>query len=291
MTPSSIETEIASALPKWYVGDKLGVGARSTIYQIRERTTDEVRAIKYIPNRTAEDARVIAHLENEYRVLKKLHELEAPTRNLIVKPLKLRKLRRFMRMKAAYLMMEFIPGQSLYEEENYALEEILKIFIQVCLGLQHIHRCGYVHADLKPHNIMVDGKLNVKLIDFGFAAPIGSELTGNKGTFGYLAPEQAAGRLSERTDVFNLGAALYRVLTGHNVPSIMPGDHEANGFVPDERVNLPPLYHFNEEVPPELSEMVLRCCSHQEHERPTASALGQYLKGLSLRLEYGHVER
>jgi serine/threonine-protein kinase len=291
MTPSSIETEIANALPDWYVGQKLGVGARSSIYRLQNRSTNEVRAIKYIPNRAPEDVRVIAHLKNEYEVLSELHSVKRKARKLIVKPLEFRKVRRFMRMKGAYLLMEFIPGRSLYEEEHYRLDEVLRIFVQVCMALEHIHRCGYVHADLKPHNIMVDPALRVKLIDFGFAAPIGQELRGNKGTFGYLAPEQAAGRLSERTDVFNVGAAMYRVLSGHNVPSIVPGDHEANGFVPDERVNLPPVYHFNDEVPPELSQMILRCCSHQEHKRPTASELGQYLRGLNLRMEYGTVEK
>jgi serine/threonine-protein kinase len=147
-----------------------------------------------------------------------------------------------------------------------------------------------VHADLKPHNIMVDDELSIKLIDFGFAAPIGQSLKGSKGTFGYLAPEQAAGRLGERTDVFNLGAALYEVLTGENVPSIMPGSHEAGGFVPDQQVKLTPLYRLNPNVPKELSDVVLRCCSLEEHKRPTAREVKQYLHGLQLRMSYGMIE-
>lgn len=290
MVASSVDTQLANLLPDYYVGSRLGAGARSTIYEIRRRDTGEVRAVKFVPNRSAEDVRVISHLENEYNVLTRLHATSSNATDRIVEPIEFRKVRRLMRLRAAYLMEEFVPGRSLYEFEDYSLEDVLTIFAQVCFALVHIHHCGFVHADLKPHNIMVDDKLHVKLIDFGFAAPIGQELRGNKGTFGYLAPEQAAGRLSERTDVFNLGAAMYRVLTGNNVPAIMPGNHEARGFVPDE-VKLPPLYHFNEAVPPELSEMVLRCCSHEEHKRPTANQLRQYLRGLHMRMEYGAVEQ
>ena len=100
----------------------------------------------------------------------------------------------------------------------------------------------------------------MKIIDFGFAAPIGTQLAGAKGTFGYLAPEQAGGRLTEKTDVFNLGAALYWTLTGQNLPSISPGQHEAVGYIPSDRVIITPPNQLNPKVPAELSDMVLRCC-------------------------------
>lgn len=185
--------------------------------------------------------------------------------------------------------MERAVGRSLFDHRDYDLKSVLTIFRQVCLALEHVHRVGYVHADLKPQQILVDQDLKVTLIDFGFAAPVGMELSSYKGTFGYLAPEQAGGRLTEQTDVFNLGAALYWVLTGQNVPSIMPGEHEAMGFVPTERVNMTPPSRLNPKVPGELSEMVLRCCLPNEHERPTVKQLKQYLHGLQLRLEYGAV--
>jgi serine/threonine-protein kinase len=131
--------------------------------------------------------------------------------------------------------------------------------------------------------------LDVKLIDFGFAAPIGHKLTSFKGTFGYIAPEQAAGRLSVKTDVFNLGAAMYWVLTGQNIPSIMPGEHERTGFVPDAQVRIPPPSRLNPDVPDELAEMVLKCLAFKEGERPGVTEFKRYLHGLQLRMEHGAV--
>jgi len=283
--------QLADVLADYEIGELLGVGARSHIYAVRRRGDSAKLAVKFIQVNGTNDLRVIGHLENEFAVLQKLHSTSDQATTKIVRPVEFRKVRRFLRVKAAYLLMERAEGRSLDEHSDYDLGQVLRIFRQVCFALEHIHRCGYVHADLKPQNIMVDDDCGVKLIDFGFAAPIGLELTGNKGTFGYLAPEQAAGRLGERTDVFNLGAALYRVLTGVNVPSIMPGDHEVAGFVPANGVKLTPLFQINPDVPRELSDMVLRCCSSEGHKRPTATQLKQYLHGLQLRLEYGMVKQ
>ncbi len=185
--------------------------------------------------------------------------------------------------------MERLEGRPLSDERDYTLDQVLTIFRQVCLGIENTHKAGYVHADLKPQNILVGQHLDVKLIDFGFAARIGSELSSYKGTFGYLAPEQAGGRVTERTDVFNLGAALYWALTGQNLPSIMPGKHEEVGFVPDEGVPITPPTELNPEVPRELSDVILRCCEYEPARRPTATELKRYLHGLQLRMEYGAV--
>jgi serine/threonine-protein kinase len=275
-------------LPEFSVGQVLGRGARSIIFELTHRETNDVVAVKYVPVERGDDLRVIGHLENEWDVLCALHARRTAGEEHIVDPIRFRKVRRLFRVRGAYLMMERVFGRSLYHHTDYALPEVLEMFRHVCEALEHIHSCGYVHADLKPHNILVQEDLTVKLIDFGFAAPIGAELSTYKGTLGYLAPEQAGGRLTDRTDVFNLGAALYRVLTGHNVP-YLGGNENQEAFVPDEAVPLQPLFHLNPDVPPELSGTVLRCCSFHESERPSVQELGQYLHGLQLRIGYGMV--
>jgi len=281
--------QLQDVLKDYWVGKKLGTGARSEIYEIKRRTDGQVFAAKFVSVRTPDDLRVVGHLENEFRVLTALHAEKAEGAAAIVRPVEFRKVKSLLKVKAAYLVMERAAGRPLSEHADYDLNAILTIFRQVCLGLEHTHHVGYVHADLKPQNILVGPSLKVTLIDFGFAAPVGTELSSYKGTFGYIAPEQAAGRLSEKTDIFNLGAALYWVLTGQNLPSIMPGEHEAMGFVPGEGVSITPPSRINPKVPDELSEMVLRCCLPNEHERPTLRQLKQYLHGLQLRLEYGAV--
>jgi len=280
--------EIQKYLKDYWVGNRLGTGARSEIYEIKRRTDGRIMAAKFVQVRGPEDLRIIGHLENEYEVLSAIQEAQTTGVAIAVRVEEFQKIKRFFKVLAAYLIMERLTGTALAARRDYDLDSILTIFRQVCLGIEHTHQAGYVHADLKPENILVGEHLDVKLIDFGFAAPIGTQLAGAKGTFGYLAPEQAGGRLTEKTDVFNLGAVLYWVLTGQNLPSISPGQHEAAGFVPDQAIITAPS-RINPEVPQELSEMVLRCCKARPEERPTVRELKQYLHGLQLRLDMGTV--
>ncbi len=280
---------LQDGLEGYRIGGKLGTGPRSEIDEVRRTRDGELFAVKFIPARTPEDLRVIGHLENEFRVLTALQTGRTEGVHIAVRAIEFKKVKRFFKVRAAYLMMERLTGRPLSENRDYKLDDTLTIFRQVCLGLENAHRAGYVHADLKPQNILVGEYLDVKLIDFGFAAPIGAKLNSFKGTFGYLAPEQAGGRLTEKTDVFNLGAAIYWVLTGRNLPSIMPDKNGKGGFVPDQMINLTPPSQINPKVPVELSDMVLRCCRPNEHERPTVKELKQYLHGLQLRLDYGAV--
>ncbi|MGD2174352.1 MAG: serine/threonine-protein kinase [Candidatus Brocadiaceae bacterium] len=277
------------ALPGYRVGERLGTGARTEIYEVERESDGEVFAVKWAPIRRKEDLQVVGHLENEYRVLTAIQAVRTRGVQVAVRALDFRKVRKFFKVKAAYLVMERLEGTALSEKHDYDLDQTLTIFRQVCLGLANTHKAGYVHADLKPQNILVGEHLDVKLIDFGFAAPIGQKLDSYKGTFGYIAPEQAGGKVTEKTDVFNLGAVFYWVLTGQNIPSIMPGEHEERGFVPDRQVRIPPPSQLNESVPDELSEMVLKCLEYNEHKRPTVTQFKRYCHGLQLRLEYGAV--
>lgn len=283
------ELRLEELLEGYWVGKRLGTGARSEIYAVKRKRDGYAFAAKFVNVRTAEDQRVVGHLENEFRVLQALHNPKQQASEFIIFPVEFRKVKKMFKVRAAYLVMERAHGKSLFERRDYKLDDVLTIFRQACHALQHVHSVGYVHADLKPQQMLVDDLLMIKMIDFGFAAPIGAKLDVSKGTFGYLAPEQAGGRLTAKTDVFNLGAALYWVLTGQNLPSIMPGQHERTGFVPGERVSIPAPSRLNPEVPDELSAMVLRCCSPDEHERPTALESKRYLHGLALRLDYGAV--
>ena len=123
------------------------------------------------------------------------------------------------------------------------------------------------------------------MIDFGFTLPIGTQLRGYKGTWGYLAPEQAGGKLSLCTDVFNLGAVMYQVFTGHKLPSIVPNGSEQIGFVPSDELALTPPVRLRPDLPTDLSDLILRCCALHEHERPTVEEVRRFLEDMQLRIE------
>jgi len=126
-----------------------------------------------------------------------------------------------------YFVMEFIPGRAIdryCREEDVSLRERIRLLTQVCRAVQHAHERGIVHRDVKPGNILVSDDGIPKLTDFGiarwFEEDSGQTQTGMiVGTPSYSSPEQASGRRTEvgpPSDVFSLGAVLYRLLTGES---------------------------------------------------------------------------
>lgn len=129
-----------------------------------------------------------------------------------------------------FFFMEYVPDArpiaEYVRETSLGLDDTLRLFEQVCRGVQAGHAKGVIHRDLKPANILVDGDGNPKIIDFGIArvAPDAETdatpktTTGEVvGTVPYMAPEQFTGRREDvdvRTDVYALGVVLFETLTG-----------------------------------------------------------------------------
>jgi serine/threonine protein kinase len=121
-----------------------------------------------------------------------------------------------------YLVMQYVPGGSLQQrldrEGALRLEDILSIGAQAAAGLAAAHARGVVHRDVKPANILLDGR-RAKLSDFGLAQapdePGRSHHGAITGTPQYMAPEQARGEpVDQRADLFSLGGVLYALCTG-----------------------------------------------------------------------------
>lgn len=123
-----------------------------------------------------------------------------------------------------YFVMELIDGTPLdkiiRDRGRLPPLEAIQLIRQAACGLGAAHRAGIVHRDVKPSNLIVDGRGTVKLVDFGIArvAAAGQALTGAAalmGTPGYMAPEQAAGRpVDHRADIYALGLTLFELLAG-----------------------------------------------------------------------------
>jgi len=131
-----------------------------------------------------------------------------------------------------YFVMEYVRGQPITahcDEHKLGIAERLRLFIQVCEGVQHAHQKGVIHRDLKPSNVLVeqvDGAARPKIIDFGVAKAIGpldvdqTRMTRDGymvGTPVYMSPEQAdPGQrdIDTRSDIYSLGLLLYELLSG-----------------------------------------------------------------------------
>jgi serine/threonine-protein kinase len=142
---------------------------------------------------------------------------------VIRKVFELRLMRQRLRVRGAILFLEYVPGLTLSDKEFQAtMDEALRIFGEVAKGLQAMHLAGWVHADLKPNNILVTPDGLVKIIDLGQSARIHQAKAKIQGTIDYMAPEQVQRKqLDQRTDVFGLGAALHKLVTGRPIATEM----------------------------------------------------------------------
>jgi len=182
-----------------------------------------------------------------------------------------------------YIVMELIEGASLYDQRPTAIDEITRIFSQVCSALDHAHRNGILHRDLKPENVLVTPNGTAKLMDFGLARPIASRLTSEGaviGTVFYLAPEQALGKeLDGRADLYALGVMLYEFCTGQ-----LPFSGDDPFTVITQHLHSPvvPPRAKNEAIPPALDDLIVRLMSKNPQDRPaSAIAVREWLEGIS----------
>ena len=174
----------------------------------------------------------------------------------------------------AYYVMDFIDGESLAArmrctEQPLGEREAMRYFGQVLDALEAIHAAGLCHMDLKPDNLMVDKADNAVLIDFGASKKIAgdqmtSTVTGVSYTNGYAPPEQLESDMDNFgpwTDIYALGATLYKLLTNRKPP--MPSAIYSDP-TPDKNRSL----KFPESVSQQTRWLITRMMTVAWHERP-----------------------
>ncbi len=239
--------------------DTLGHGANSTIYAVKD-PQGQIYALKRVVKRDASDQRFLEQARNEHEVANKLQHPALRRSHRMIRH------RKIIRTKELLILMELVDGLTLEEAALRDLVVICQLCQKVTVGLGAMHEAGYVHADIKPNNILVTDDHQIKIIDFGQSCPIGTVKARIQGTPDYIAPEQVHRReIMPTTDVFNLGATLYWLLTDKHVPTVIA--RGPNDLVP-VNPDCPPPHEINPEVPPALSSLVMSCVKSQVEERP-----------------------
>jgi serine/threonine protein kinase len=172
-----------------------------------------------------------------------------------------------------YLVMEYVEGVAL---DVYAaamdLRESLLLFLRVCDGVSHAHRRLVIHRDLKPSNILVDASGQPKLLDFGLARLL--DQTGDATqtvermlTPHYASPEQLRGASqTTATDVYSLGAVLYKILTGRSPHESDTRASQMAGVIAGDRAIAAPS-RLNPKLPSDLDYIVRRALRTEPEER------------------------
>jgi serine/threonine protein kinase len=186
------------------------------------------------------------------------------------------------RKSRPYIVTEYLRGCTLAHLQQAMRplpeKDAVRIASLVCEALQYMHDQGVIHRDLKPQNIMICRDGTIRVMDFGIAKDtVSRRIThfGNRPTMGtpdYMAPEQVKGKRSDkRTDLYNLGALLYEMLT-----DAVPFQNENPWAALNARVTGDPIAprKINRDLSAQAEEIVLRALQRNPSERyPSAAAM------------------
>ena len=254
----------------------LGRGGMGAVYLARERSLDRLVAIKILPPETAADADSRERFRREARTAAKLtHPNIVP-------------LYAFGDVDGMlYFVMGYVRGESLADrmrlEGKLAPDVARRILKEVADALDHAHKQGVVHRDIKPDNILIDDESGRPMLtDFGVAKARASGATLTEvgavvGTPYYMSPEQASGArdIDGRSDLYSLGVMGYAMLSGR-LP--FEGDSFRDIIVQHVTQEPAPLAALVPEAPADLAAAVMRCLAKEPGKRWTdAHHLGEAL--------------
>ncbi len=247
---------------------KLGEGAASILYAVQHPKTKQVWALKHVEKTDDKSQRFLDQVEQEAAIGMKLNHHAVRGIKKIVRH------RKMFKSTAVSLIMELVDATTLDQQLPRNHGQAVEIFRQIAEGLAHMHGRGFVHADIKPNNVLITGEGDVKIIDLGQACPIGTIKKRIQGTPGYMAPEQAhRGEITPKTDIYNLGAMMYWVLVGECIPTALPPKKARDGLftgaLDADKVELPiPPHDQNPRIHVLLSKQILDCVQPKPENRP-----------------------
>lgn len=172
-----------------------------------------------------------------------------------------------------YMVMEYVDGPDLkdYILKNSPLDlhEVIRIMDQILSAMNLAHKHNVIHRDLKPQNILMDKRGNIKIADFGIAVALNqSSITQTNSVMGsvhYMSPEQTRGGMAtKQSDIYSLGIILYELITG-KVP--FNGDTPVSIALKHAQETIPSIRKKDPEVPQALENVVLQATAKDPRDR------------------------
>lgn len=278
---SGAQKRVEANLFGYRVLKHLGDGAASRVYAVRHPKTKQIWALKHVTIDDPEkDQRFLDQVIQEYEVSSKL---EHPTIRGVYELCKERS--GLFKVTGLGLVMELVDATPLSDMPRPPMAHCVDIFLKVAKALQHMHDRGFVHADMKPLNILVNEAGEPKIIDLGQACKIGVVKDRVQGTPGFLAPEQSSRQeITPQTDVFNFGATMWWTLLGQHAPVARQADGESRGGRNGE-IRSP--HQLDASIPEELSVLVMRCLEDKPYQRVKMAWVVKKLEEIARTLSTG----
>ncbi len=252
--------------------EKLGTGGMGEVYLAQDLKLERKVAIKILPTRSIDDALARKRLLREAKAAATLdhpnicaiHEVNEDG-------------------ECPYIVMQYVEGQTLAHkllENSLKPEDVIDIGVQVAEALAEAHARGVVHRDIKPQNIIITPRGQVKVLDFGLARLATTEQSNDPdaktetqlteegyivGTVAYMSPEQLKGMpIDTRSDLFSLGVTLYECATG-KPPFTGNSKIEISSKVLQVDPRRPT--QVNPSIPPMLENIILRAMAKDADQR------------------------
>lgn len=209
---------IGQTLSHYRITEKLGGGGMGVVYKAQDLKLGRCVALKFIPEELSHDLRSLEQLHAEARAASALNHSHICTVHDVDE-----------HAGCPFIVMELLEGQTLNNRiigKPLDEEEIVRLAVQIADALDAAHGRGIIHRDIKPANIFVSPRGEVKVLDFGLAKLLPSDIASTLGanieetrafvgTLPYMAPEQLQdSKTDTRTDIHAIGAVLYEMATG-----------------------------------------------------------------------------
>jgi eukaryotic-like serine/threonine-protein kinase len=240
---------------KYKILSTIGSGGFGTVYLAEDTWIDKKVALK-VPHKQGVD---FGELLREPRLLASLNHPNIVTILTAEK-----------QENVFFIVMEFVPGETL--ETIIAREGALDVTLaldytcQIVNAVDHAHRQGVLHRDLRPSNVLVAESGMLKVADFGTSRflEIAAHGTTVIGSPPYMAPEQFHGKAVFASDIYSLGVTMYQMLTGQ-LPYDTPSPADLDRLMKGELLTAPRLK--NPKIPKSINDIILKAMAPDIHAR------------------------